>query len=55
MDYRLVRWTTISPGIRSGEDLKRFDSEDEALDAADWMNAGEEWDLYNNQLCEFDV
>ena len=54
MDYRLVRWTTISPGVYSGDDIERFDSEDEAMDAADWMNAGEEWDLYHHQVCEFD-
>jgi hypothetical protein len=54
MDFRLVRWTIIGPGIRSGEELKRFDRKDEAMKVADWMNAGEEWDLYNDQLCEFD-
>ena len=54
MDFRLVRWTTIGPGIRSGEELKRFDRKDEAMKVAAWMNAGEEWDLCNDQLCEFD-
>jgi hypothetical protein len=24
------------------------------MDAADWMNAGEEWDLYHQCECEFD-
>jgi hypothetical protein len=24
------------------------------MEAAAFMNAGEEWDLYNDQLCEFD-
>jgi hypothetical protein len=54
MDFRLVRWTTISPGVYSGDDIERFDREDEAMEAAAFMNAGEEWDLYNDQLCEFD-
>jgi hypothetical protein len=54
MDYRLVRWTTIGPGVYSGDDIERFDREDEAMDAADWMNAGEEWDLYHQCECEFD-
>ena len=54
MDFRLVRWTTIGPGIYSGDDIERFDTEDEAMEAAAFMNAGEEWDLYNDQLCEFD-
>jgi hypothetical protein len=55
MDYRLVRWTTISPGIRSGDDIERFDTEDEAMEVAGWMNAGEDWGVCNDQLCEFDV
>jgi hypothetical protein len=54
MDFRLVRWTTIGPGVYSGDDIERFDREDEAMEAAAFMNAGEEWDLYNDQLCEFD-
>jgi hypothetical protein len=54
MDFRLVRWTTIGPGVYSGDDIERFDTEDEAMEAAAFMNAGEEWDLYNHQLCEFD-
>ena len=56
MDYRLVRWTTISPGIYSGEDVGQYDREDEAMEAAAFLNEGigEEWDLYNDQLCEFD-
>jgi hypothetical protein len=54
MDFRVVRWTPMVDGIRMGTNVARFDTEQEAMEEAAILNQGEEWDLYQNQSCEFD-
>jgi hypothetical protein len=54
MDFRVVRWTPLSNGVRSGESIDRFETEEEAMEVAAILNQGEELDLYQNQSCEFD-
>ena len=54
MDFRVVRWTQLSNGVRAGDSIDRFETEQEAMEAADILNQGEVLDLYNTQSCEFD-
>jgi hypothetical protein len=55
MDFRVVRWTQLSSGVRAGDSIDRFDTEEEAMEVAAILNQGEALDLYNNQSCEFDT
>jgi len=54
MDFRIVRWSAPVNGVRIGDSIDRFDSEDEAMEVAAILNEGEVLDLYNTQECEFD-
>lgn len=55
MDFRVVRWTELSNGVRAGDSIDRFETEEEAMQVAAILNEGEALDLYNNQSCEFDT
>ena len=55
MDFRVVRWQAPINGVRIGDSIDRFDTEDEAMEVAADLNRAEEFDLYNNQSCEFDT
>ena len=55
MDFRVVRWTPLANGVRAGESIDRFETEQEAMEVAAILNQGEELDLYQNQSCEFDT
>jgi hypothetical protein len=55
MDFRVVRWTDLGNGVRSGDSIERFNTEQEAMEVAEILNQGEEWDLYQDQSCEFDT
>ena len=55
MDFRVVRWSPMVDGIRMGETIERFETEQEAMEVAAILNQGEELDLYQNQSCEFDT
>lgn len=54
MDFRVVRWTDLGNGVRSGDSIERFNTEQEAMEVAAILNEGEALDLYNTQSCEFD-
>lgn len=55
MDFRVVRWTDLGNGVRSGDSIERFNTEQEAMEVAAILNEGEALYLYNNQSCEFDT
>lgn len=55
MDFRVVRWTQLSDSVRIGDSIDRFETEEEAMEVAADLNRAEEFDLYNNQSCEFDT
>ena len=54
-DFRVVRWQAPINGVRIGDSIDRFDTEEAATEAADILNQGDAMDLYNNQSCEFDT
>jgi hypothetical protein len=55
MDFRLVLWHTTVNGVHIGDSIEAFDTEEEAQEAADILNQGEELDLFHSQSCEFDT
>ena len=54
-DFRVVRWQAPINGVRIGDSIEAFDTEEEAMEVAADLNRAEEFDLYNNQSCEFDT
>ena len=55
LDFRVVRWTDLGNGVRSGDSIDRFETEQEAMEVAAILNEGEALYLYNTQSCEFDT
>jgi hypothetical protein len=55
MDFRLVLWHATVNGVHIGDSIEAFDTEEEAQEAADILNQGEELDLFHSQSCEFDT
>lgn len=57
MQYCVVRWTLISPGIYSGESVYRDSVQENAVAMCEEFQYSAEcteWALFNNQESEFD-